>query len=265
MNPWPKTVFLLLLTLSVERPAVAQLENHTQTYDLTLEDCLAATFRQNPEIQRLRADVEGAVGTRLVYSSRALPNLSAEVSAGGRGGDLYNPLQIKTITNTNGSVFATNSAAQLYPQPFSLMTAESSQPLIDVGIPPSLRRGKLEVVLAQQNLNREVTERLYEARVTFLEALYLRDLIALYDEIDQRLQRNVDSEQQRFDVGMGNEGAVKSARIQELNQKLDLADLRNRYFTAITRLAELAGRDLRNATNAAPQLRLPKPVGALRY
>jgi outer membrane protein TolC len=145
------------------------------------------------------------------------------------------------------------------------MTAEFSQPLIDVGIPPSLRRGKLEVVLAQQNLNREVTERLHEARVTFLEALYLRDLIALYDEIDQRLQRNVDSEQQRFDVGMGNEGAVKSARIQELNQKLDLADLRNRYFTAITRLAELAGRDLRNATNAAPQLRLPKPVGALRY
>ena len=242
MNRWRNIILVVLLALGLAHVGIAQIESQVQTYDLTLEDCLAWTFRQNPDIQRLRADVERAAGAKLVYRSRALPNLAGQVSGGLRAGPLYSP---------SG--------------PFGILTAQFSQPLIDVAVPPTLRRGQLEVIIAQQNLNREVTDRLHAARVTFLQALYFRDLAALYEEIDERLQTNVVSEQQRLDVGTGNEAAVKSATIQELNLALELSNLRGQYFAAVTRITELCGRDPREAAKDAVRLRLPKAVGELRY
>ena len=231
-----------LLTLWVALPAHAQIETQSQTYDLTLEDCLGETFTHNPDIARVRADVERAAGTKLVYRSRALPQLAGQVRGGGRFGTLYSP---------EGA--------------FSALTAQFSQPLIDVGIPPTLRRGNVEVVIAQQRLNGEVTDRLHEVRVTFLRSLYYRDLVALYEDLSKVLKANIDREQQRLDVGTGSEAALKSAKIQELNLAHDLADLRTEYFSATTRLAELCGRDLREATNGVRQVHLPKPAGTLRY
>ena len=242
MNRWRNTIFVVLLALGARQTAVAQIESQARAYDLTLEDCLAWTFRRNPEIQRSRADVERAAGAKLVYRSRALPDLAGQVSAGLRGGTLYSPAG-----------------------PFGILTGEASQPLIDVGVPPMLRRGQLEVILAQQSLNREVTDQLHEARVTFLRALYFRDLIALYEEIDERLQTNVVSEQQRLDVGTGNKAAVKLATIQELNLALGLSNLRGEYFATVTRITELCGRDPREGAKDAGSLRLPKAVGELHY
>jgi outer membrane protein TolC len=255
-------LFGWLLVLGAVRPAVAQVEQHVQSYDLTLEDCLALTFRQYPEIQRLRVDVERAAGTRVVYRSRALPQLTAQMALGLRGGNLYNSPQIET--NAKGRA-TTNNAAALYPTVLATLVPALSQPLIDVGIPPALRRGRLEVIFAQQNLNREVTDRLHEARTTFLQALYLRDIVAIYEDIDQRLQANVQSEQQRLDVGNGSEAALKSAKIQELNLQLDLSNLRGDYFAVLTRITELCGLNLSEDTKGSRQLWLPRPVGELRY
>ena len=207
-----------------------------------MDDCLASTFRQYPEIQRLRVDVERALGTKAVFRSRALPQLSTQLAIGLRGGNLYNSAQIRTNVPTGGAT--ANNAAALYPTPFSTLSADFSQPLIDLGIPSALRRGRLEVVIAQQGLNREVTDRLHEARTTFLRALYLRDLIALHENIGQRLRANVHSEQRRLDVGTGSEAAFKSAKIQELNLQLELSNLRGDYFTVVTRIAELCGLNL---------------------
>jgi outer membrane protein TolC len=242
MRSWHRPILALWLALGATQTTVAQIEKRAETYDLTLEDCLTWTFRRYPDIQRLRTEIEGAMGTRVVYRSRALPQLAAQFNGGLRGGPLYPP---------SG--------------PFGILTAQFSQPLLDVGIPPTLRRGRLEVVLAQQNLNREVTDRLHEARVTFLRALYYRDLIALHEVIDKRLQKNAESEQQRLDVGTGNEAAVKSARIQKLNLELALSNLHGWYFSSVTRLAELCGRDPGTGVNDARQLWLPKPVGVLPY
>jgi outer membrane protein TolC len=242
MRRWHVTVLLLLFAPCAAQPAVAQLDQQAQTYDVTMEDCLAWTLTRNPDIQQLRADVERAAGTRLVFRSRALPQLAAQTTDGLRYGPLYPPAGL-----------------------FSIVTAQFSQPLLDAGIPPSLRRGKVEVVIAQQNLNRTVTAILHEARVTFLRALYLRDLIALHEEIDQRLRANVDNEQQRLDVGTGSKAALANAKIQELNLELALANLRSDYFSMVTRVAELCGRDPGAGTNGVWQSRLPKPVGALQY
>jgi len=254
-------ILALCLALCTAQTSVAQIEKQAETYDLTLEDCVAWTFQRYPDIQRLRTDIERATGTRVVYRSRALPQLAGQFEGGLRGGPLYNSPKIRT----SGSVITTNGAAVWRPQLFGLVTAQFSQPLLDVGIPPTLRRGRLEVVLAQQNLNREVTDRLHEARVTFLQALYFRDLIALYEDIDKRLQKNVESEQQRLDVGAGIEAALKSAKIQELNLELALSNLRGYYFLSVTRLAELCGRDSSTGPKEARQVWLPKPVGELRY
>jgi outer membrane protein TolC len=253
MSRWTGTVFTLLVVLCATQTTVAQIEKQAQTYDLTLEDCLALAFRQNPDIRRQRADVERAMGTKVIYRARALPQLAAQAPTGFRAGSLYEP-------NTVGS----NSTAMKL-QLFGILTAQFSQPLIDVGIPPTLRRATLEVILAQQNLLRVVTEQLYETRVAFLQALSFRDLVAVHEEIDKRLQANVLSEQQRLDIGMGNEAALKSAKIQQLNLELDLAYWRGAYFTAVTRIAELCGRDPSETADGTRQLRLPKPVGALRY
>ena len=236
-----------LILFSAVLTTHAQIEKQAQTYDLTASDCLTWAFLKNPDICRLRADVERAIGSKLVYWSRALPQLSGQVQGGFRSGSLY--------LNDHTSKL----------DPFAVLSAQFSQPLIDVGIPPTLRRGRLEVVIAQQTFNREVTERLHEARVTFLRALYLRELIAVYEEIGKRLQANVDSEQQRFDVGTGNEAALKRAKIQKLNLERDLANLRGDYFSATTQLAELDGRDLTEPPGGATQLRLPQPVGELPY
>lgn len=246
-------MFTLLVVLCATQTAVAQIETQAQTYDLTLEDCLALAFRQNPDIRQQRAEVESAMGTKVFYRARALPQLAAQAPIGFRTGSLYEP-------NTVGS-----NAAPMTLQPYGIVTAQSSQPLIDVGIPPTLRRATLEVILAQQNLLRVVTEQLRETRVAFLQALYFRDLVAVHEEIDKRLQANVLSEQQRLDVGMGNEAALKSAKIQQLSLELDLAYWRGAYFTAVTRIAELCGRDASETADGTRQLRLPKPVGALPY
>ena len=263
MRSWHRAILALWLALGAAQTTVAQIETRAETYDLTLEDCLAWTFHRYPDIQRLRTDIERATGTKLVYRSRALPQLAGQFNGGLRGGSLYdNSVKIETSAS---NVITTNSVAVWRPQLFGVLTAQFSQPLLDVGIPPTLRRGRLEVVLAQQNLNREVTDRLHEARVTFLQALYSRDLIALHEDIDKRLQKNVESEQQRLDVGTGNEAAVKSAKIQELNLELALSNLRGYYFSSVTRLAELCGRDSSTGPKEARQLWLPKPVGELRY
>jgi outer membrane protein TolC len=211
----------------------------------------------------LRADVDGAIGTKVVYRSRALPQLFSQFTVGGRGGNLYNSPLIKTNSTTGAAM--TNYSSALSPTAFSSVSAWFSQPLIDVGIPPSWRRGRLEIVIAQQYLNREVTDRLHEARTTFLRALYLRDLIALHEDIDQHLQANVRTEQQRLDAGTGNQEALKWARIQELNLQLELSNLRGDYFDAVTRITELCGLNLNEYTKAGRQLWLPKPIGELEY
>lgn len=234
--------FILLFMLSLTKATFAQIEKQAQTYDLTLEDCLASALTRNPEIKQLRADVERAAGTRLIYRSRALPQLSAQTQTGLREGTLYPQSGL-----------------------FGLVTAEFSQPLFDAGIPPTLHRGRLEVILAQQNLNRAVTDYLHEARLIFLQALHLRDLIAVHEELDKQLQSNVQSEQQRHDVGTANEAELKAAKIQQLNLELGLTNLRADYFSTVTRLAEVCGRDPYQRTNGTSQLWLPKPVGALRY
>lgn len=227
----------LLLLAGAAREEIA-----AQTYDVTLTDCLAQTFSNNPSIQILRTDVERAAGDKLVISSRLLPQLASQIPAGYRTGGYYK---------------SNNQSGQ-----FTELDAQFSQRLIDVGIPPALRRGRLEVALAGQALNREATDRLHEVRHWFLYALFVRDMLALYNEIQQHLQANVTGAQQRLDAGLGMRAAVAQAQVQSLNLARELVALSNQYFTATTRLVELTGNNFGAPTN---RVVLPRPVGTLTY
>ena len=205
---------------------------------VTLAECYAQTLERNREIRQKRADVERAAGTKVTFTARALPRFSMQTSAGQSGGSLYD----------DGG-------------PYAVVRADVSQPLFDMGIPASLRRGKLEVVIAQQNLNRTVTEQLHATRLAYLRALLSRRLYELHQQIETHLQANVRSAQQRFDVGMASRQTVRQAEIQLLGLKPQLAKAQRDYINAVTELAERKGDEL--ATRGRCQL--PHPLGKLEY
>jgi len=221
-----KSLHLLLLVAFVSIRPIHAAETNT----VSLARCFAEVISSNAEILTFRKDVERAAGTKLELRSRDLPQLAAELSAGWRA----------------GALFGNNSR-------YALITAEFSQPLFNSGIAATWRRGQCEVIAAQQRLNLSVSDRLHELRTYYLRAQRLQQLIALYEEIDQRLQANVTGEQQRRDAGMTGPRPTLQARVQLLSERADLTAYRREEFEMRTRLAELMGRSMSE---------LPRPAEA---
>jgi outer membrane protein len=237
-----RLAFISLLTLAVSGATLAANEPESEPYSVALPQCFEEALARNPAIQQQRTEVERAAGTKLVFTSRALPRLSAQVRAGDREGSLYGA----------GGIF-------------SILTAAFAQPLVDTGIPASLRRGKLEVLIAEQNLNLTVINELHALRQAYLRALLSRDLLDLHEQIEKRLEANHESQRELLDAGAGTRQAVMQAEIQVLNLKPSLAAYRQQYFDARTQLAERMGRAMSNPTGSAGALRLPLPTGDLDY
>jgi outer membrane protein len=207
-------------------------------YPVTLAECYAQTLEQNTDIRRQRAGVEKAAGTRMVFTARALPRASVSGMGGYSGGSLY---------GSGG--------------PFMVVQTDMSQPLFDLGIPASLRRGKLEVILAQQTLNCAVTTQLHATRLAFVRALLAQRLVELHQQIETHLQANVRNAQQRFEAGVAARQAVRQAEVQLLSLKPALVKARRDYINAVTELDECKGS---RATAKGP-LSLPSPAGSLEY
>jgi outer membrane protein TolC len=207
-------------------------------HPVTLAECYAQTLEQNPDIRRQQAGMEAATGMKMVFTARALPRASMNGTAGYSGGTLYGP----------GG-------------PFAVVQTDLSQPLFDMGMPASLRRGKLEIVIAQQQLNKAVTTQLHATKLAFLQALLARRLYALHQQIEIHLEANVRGAQQRLDAGVASRQHVRQAEIQLLNLKPALSKAQRDYVTAVTELDQCRG------TKQAPKtpLLLPEPVGNLEY
>ncbi len=205
---------------------------------VTLAECYTQTLARNPDICKARLDIERAAGAKLVFTARALPRVNMQTSAGYAGGALY---------DTGG--------------PFLLMRPDLGQPLFDAGIPASLRRGNVEVAIAQQTLNRTVAEQLHGTRMAYLRALLGRRLQEVQRQIESHLQANLRGAQQQLNVGRAGRQAVQQAEIQLLNLKPAITRTRRAYLNAVTDLAERTGQPL------APQgrLQLPEPAGNLEY
>lgn len=236
MKPLPALLLCATLPLAAHganAPAAAP-----EFHPVTLADCYAKTLAQSPDVGRARLEVERATGEKLVFTSRALPRLGMGIVAGYGGGDLF------------GAV-----------GPFAAMQATAMQPLFDAGIPASLRRGKVETAIAQQSLNRAVTEQLHATRMAYLRALLGRRLLEVQRQIETHLQANLRGAQQQLDVGKAGRQAVQQAEIQLLTLKPQISKAQRGYLSAVTDLAVRTGQRL----GGQGRLQLPEPAGNLEY
>src|SRR5205814_1438533 len=94
---------------------------------ITLEGVLNSTLEKNPAIQQAKANLERAAGRRLVLRSIVWPNLKLNLPAGVQGGHRAGENSTKVFGFARGSL---------------------TQPLFNTAIPPSLRRGDVEVLIA---------------------------------------------------------------------------------------------------------------------
>jgi outer membrane protein TolC len=205
---------------------------------VTLDDALARVVERNPEIQQAKAQLEQAAGRRMVLRAVALPDARTLTPAGVQGG---------------------KRAGEDTVQPFAFGRGEFAQPLFNVGIPASYRRGNIELLLAQQRLNVATLEQLHAARIAFYTAAYHRSLGGLAEEQRLRLEANVRAQSDRYQTGTGERGALNVARVLEQEVTPRIEESRRIGNGALLTLAQAMGDDLGRGRE------LPTADGELRY
>jgi outer membrane protein TolC len=205
---------------------------------ITLDAVLNATLEKNPAIQQAKTNLEQAAGHRLVFRSIVWPSITVDVPAGVQGG---------------------HRGGQNTTQPFGLARGSITQPLFDAAIPPSLRRGNVELLIAQQQLNVAIVEQLHSARLAFYSALYNRDLLSLSAKQQQRLDKNVTSQKERYKAGLIDRSAFTSATVEARELDSQIETDRRAYAQARLSLAEAMALDTSSAAN------LPQPEGELQF
>src|SRR5207245_5270992 len=148
---------------------------------ITLDTVLRTPLKRNQAIQQARSGLEQAAGQRLVFRSVAWPGVELGVPAGLQAGHRAGESGVKGFAVGRGVL---------------------TQTLFNAGLPASLRRGDVEVLIAQQQLNVAVVEQLHAARLAFYAALYNRSLESLRREQQRRLQENVTAQRTRFEAGL---------------------------------------------------------------
>src|SRR5438270_8454313 len=221
---WPK-LFLPILMASLAHPATA----------VTLETVLQTALEKNPAIQESKSGLEQATGRRLVFRSVMWPQAELGVPAGLQAGHRAGESGVKGFGVGRGSL---------------------DQVLFNMAVPASLRRGAVEVLIAQQQLNVAVVEQLHAARLAFYAALYNRSLESLRREQQRRLQENVTAQRTRFEAGLTDKTALASATVQASELDTRIEGAHRTYLDARLQLALAMGIDPAKAS-------LPEPEGEL--
>jgi outer membrane protein TolC len=205
---------------------------------VTLDEVLNTTLQKNPAIERARLNLEQASGHRLVFRSIIWPSVRMNVPAGVQGGDRAGSTSTKLFGFVRGAL---------------------TQPLINTAIPPSLRRGDIEVLIAEQQLNLAIEQQLHAARLAFYSALYQRELRSLREKQQVRLDENVASQSDRYQAGLVDRSAFTTATVEagELDPLVEGA--RRSYADAQLQLSQAMAKDLKSD---GP---LPEPDGQLTF
>ncbi len=204
---------------------------------ITLERVLQTTLDQNPAIQEAKSGLEQAAGQRLVFRSVIWPHAELGVPAGVQAGHRAGESGVKGFAVGRGWL---------------------TQTLFNMAVPPSLRRGDIEVLIAQQQLNVAVVEQLHAARLAFYAALYNRSLESIQDEQRQKLEENVASQKNRFEAGLADKSAFTSATVQASELVPQIESAHGAYRQAQLKLAEAMAIDPAKST-------LPEPEGELQF
>src|SRR6266581_159981 len=204
---------------------------------ITLERVLQTTLENNPSIQEAKAGLEQAAGPRLVFHSVAWPHAELGAPAGVQAGHRAGESGVKGFFVGRGWL---------------------TQTLFNMAVPPSLRRGDIEVLIAQQQLNVAVVEQLNAARLAFYTALYNRSLESIRDEQRQKLEENVTTQKDRFEAGLADKSAFTSATVQSSELVPQIESAHGAYRQAQLKLAEAMAIDPAKST-------LPEPEGELPF
>jgi outer membrane protein TolC len=204
---------------------------------VTLEKVLQTTLKKNPAIQEAKSGLEQAAGQRLVFRSIVWPHAALGVPAGVQAGHRAGESGVKGFAVGRGSL---------------------QQALFNMAVPPSLRRGDVEVLIAQQQLNVAVAEQLHAARLAFYAALYNRSLEAIREEQRQKLEENAATQKTRFEAGLADRSAFTSATVQVSELVPQIESAHRGYREAQLKLAEAMAIDPAKST-------LPEPEGELEF
>src|ERR1700756_3197639 len=204
---------------------------------VTLEEVFQTALEKNPAIQEAKAGLEQAAGQRLVFRSVIWPRVELLVPAGVQAGHRAGENGVKG---------------------FGIGRGVLDQTLFSMAVPPSLRRGDVEVLIAQQQLNLTVVEQLHAARLAFYAALYNRALESIRNEQRQKLAENVTTEKDRFEAGLADKSAFTSATVQSSELVPQIESAHSAYRQAQLKLAEAMGIDPANSA-------LPEPEGELQF
>jgi outer membrane protein len=221
MRMWRFALLVLALTIAVRSNANT----------ITLDAALQRTLEKNPEIVQARIALEQAVGRRLVFRSTAFPDVRIQGLAGVQGGKRADEPTLR---------------------PFAFARGFFSQPLFDAAVPASLRRGNIEVLIAQQRLNVAIVDHLHTARVAFYTALYNESLRALGEAQRERLAQNVTTQTERYRAGQTNRGAIMSAQLLERELEPRIQEIQRGYEGALLTLALAMGADAGRPDAARP-------------
>jgi outer membrane protein TolC len=189
---------------------------------ITLDAALSRTLEKNPEIVQARIALEQAAGRRLVFHSTALPDLKIQGLAGVQGGKRSDEPTLR---------------------PFAFARGFFSQPLFDMAVPASWRRGNIEVLIAQQRLNVAIVDQLHATRIAFYTALYNDSLHALGEAQRERLAQNVTTQSDRYRAGQSDRAAIISAQLIERELEPRIQEVQRGYEGALLTLATAMGDD----------------------
>src|SRR5437773_1517088 len=215
--------------------ALAVYCTHTAS-GVTLQTVLRTSLERNPAILEAKSALEQAAGQRLVFRSVAWPDAELGVPAGVKGG---------------------HRAGESGTKGFGVGRGVLTQTLFNAGLPASLRRGDVEVLIAQQQLNVAVVDQLHAARLAFYSALYYRSLESIRREQQRRLQENVTTQRTRFEAGLADKSALTSATVQASELDTQIESAHRAYLGVQLELAEAM------AINPA-KASLPEPEGELQ-
>jgi outer membrane protein TolC len=220
-------LFIAISTVCFARPTSA----------VTLETVLQTVMEKNPGIRQAKSGLEQASGQRLVFRSVVWPDIELGVPAGIQGGHRAGESGVKGFALGRGSL---------------------TQTLFNAGVPSSLRRGDVEVLIAQQQLNVAVVEQLHAARLAFYGALYNRSLESIRNEQRRRLQENVATQKTRYEAGLADRSAFTSASVQAFELDPQIESAHRAYLDAQLQLAEAMAIDPAKTS-------LPEPEGELQF
>jgi len=204
---------------------------------ITLDTVLDGTLERNPAIQQAKANLEETAGQRLVLRSIMWPSVRAGVPAGVQGGHR---------AGSNSTIV------------FAFARGSFTQPLFHAAIPPSLRLGDVDLLIAEQQLNLAVMQQLHAARLTFYSALYNRGLQSIREEERKRLDENAASQKDRYEAGLSDRGAFTSATVQARELDAQIEGASRAYAEARMKLAMAMGDTLGDGAT------IPEPEGELQ-